>query len=512
MHVPINEKNRFSRQKNEDRDAADERRKKLIQLIKKKQVNRQTSASKAKQAADTAQESDNDKESGYTLKRERQLKRENEKLTQKIDQFQSQHLVDGKTIKQLQKEIKQSRDNDERLSTSNARLTERLTQLTVKQRDHYSETQHLKNLLDKQDRHVNALTQFNKNLERQNHQLREQLQLDNVSRLEASNHDLKARNHDLAKTNSELTNALNKIRKELNAANQHTQRVRANEIAKAIHATPISQLTSDLLDRLNEKTAPQYLDLMILFQSLDSLLKRMAQQSELYAPETDLLTATTEFYGYLHIQNEGDQDEFISLDGSVFPDPIFRNHRIKHVDNDVYRGYYSTDLDQFVITRHYPMQNMQASFANRLAAVKRKRPSERSKDAFVNQFVDRYPDARDILLDKNIKVVTWFKQVSYKRLFEQFGVNIEILDPSERSGDLIFNRLEDVDTDMAFVLQEGSHHVNSTIYKDRPSGHPDRIKLLKNASPKTLLEMTYQHFKALKTRRPGSQEEGQTKA
>ena len=97
-------------------------------------------------------------------------------------------------------------------------------------------------------------------------------------------------------------------------------------------------------------------------------------------------------------------------------------------------------------------------------------------------------------------MVSWFKQISYKRVFEPFGVNIDVLDPNERSGDFIYRRIENTDTDLAFILLEGSHHVNSQIYKDRPAANPDKIKILEDAAPKELLKMTYDHFKSLATR------------
>lgn len=107
---------------------------------------------------------------------------------------------------------------------------------------------------------------------------------------------------------------------------------------------------------------------------------------------------------------------------------------------------------------------------------------------------------KDVLTGKNIEVVSWFKQISYKRVFEPFGVNIDVLDPNERSGDFIYRRIENTDTDLAFILLEGSHHVNSQIYKDRPAANPDKIKILEDAAPKELLKMTYDHFKSLATR------------
>ena len=183
----------------------------------------------------------------------------------------------------------------------------------------------------------------------------------------------------------------------------------------------------------------------------------------------------------------------------MFPNPVVKGNKFELNQGDVYRGNYNLTTDQFVINKHYAASTENRDRSAELHQVKKK-AAKLSAKGFVERFTSDYPDVKDVLTGKNIEVVSWFKQISYKRVFEPFGVNIDVLDPNERSGDFIYRRIENTDTDLAFILLEGSHHVNSQIYKDRPAANPDKIKILEDAAPKELLKMTYDHFKSLATR------------
>ncbi|EEI20276.1 hypothetical protein [Lentilactobacillus hilgardii] len=265
-----------------------------------------------------------------------------------------------------------------------------------------------------------------------------------------------------------------------------------------IKQVSIQRLISELFYRLDERNAKRFLSILPLYNRLDFLLKKSIENTSLHIVDSDYLRDNQQLYGYAKMVN--DQLAFVSLEGSVFPDLKIKGNKFELIENDVYRGNYDADADIFVINKHYAALSEDKSQLGSNNFQNDRRDKRTVGDTFSKRFMEDHPDAKLILGNKTVRIVTWFKQISYKRLFQPFDVQIDVLDPSERSGDFIYQRIENVDTDLAFILIEGSHHVNSRIYKDRPAAHPDRIRILDNASPKTLLEMTYNHFKSLETR------------
>ncbi|MFD1126039.1 hypothetical protein ACFQ22_11820 [Lentilactobacillus raoultii] len=465
---------------------ADQHRHRVLEEFKKKQelLAKQTSETKDSVKKESKIKSRQNK-LGSRLKKARH---HNKQLKAKLQKMQTDRHTQQQKLHQLKK--KEADLNDQ-----NTALQEQLKVVKANLNDMKGSKQYIKQLFDArnelerayqiQRRYNQSLSATNRHL---NHQLQNLIHSTENQRLEA----LKSKNQALSNQINQLKQNQQQLKKSLTETK--------NQLAGQLvidRATP-RQLIDELFDRLDVQNVKTYLPILGLYHRVEYLLKIATEDKELHRADRLRLHDNQQLYGYL--KTIEDQEAFVSLDGSVFPNPQVKDEKFPLVENDVYRGNYIAATDQFIINKRYAALSASQIAAGDLPTYQHHKTRELSKDAFLARFVEEYPDAKRILAGKNVKVVTWFKQISYKRLFQPFDVNLEVLDPSERSGDYIYQKIENLDTDLAFILIEGSHHVNSRIYKDRPAAHPEKIRVLNNASPKELLQMAYDHFKSEATR------------
>ncbi|WP_416353695.1 hypothetical protein ACNAN0_01815 [Agrilactobacillus fermenti] len=204
-------------------------------------------------------------------------------------------------------------------------------------------------------------------------------------------------------------------------------------------------------------------------------------------------------YGVLHEDTAEPNDMvFIALDGTRYGG-VEISAKMPLKFGDVYRGRYDFDSDTFRLTHHYQTAQQRVQIETAHAAKKQKKVQTETL-GFIDQFKQQHPDYQDFLTGKRIRIVSWYRRASYWTVFQEFNVDLKILDPSELSAQRIYSELEKADVDLAYILTGGSHHINSQFYKDRPSQHPERIKIVEAISPKEVLAAVYSHFKSAYTR------------
>ncbi|KRK86443.1 hypothetical protein FD17_GL002053 [Lentilactobacillus sunkii DSM 19904] len=477
----------FNEIKKQDKQQAKNRRNQILAQAKKKQT---------KLLKDSTDESlrlrkDTPISSNYKL--DKKLKRDNKKLQKKLQSIQADQNSSQQNIMRLKMKVYNLKQENQTLRDTANGLESELKEAIQSRTEDYNTKLELKNNNEGLNHQIGLLNKRNQSLRTGMRHLIKSSQNKQVQRLYADKEKLKKKMEQtkvhlskLDQRNAELTEKLHQYRN--------------YEIpgqGKGVHRATTQELINELFARIDETRVGEFLSLLPLFNKIDYFLKMGMSNANTHLRKSELMKDNQELYGYIHI--EGDQLSFIALDGSVFPDPSVIGDKFELQEGEVYRGNYNLGTDKFVINKHYVAANYYRDTASNQIHGK-KMSGKISANGFINQFIADHPDAKDILAGKNIEIVSWFKQVSYKRAFQPFGVNIDILDPNEKSGGLIYQRIENVDTDFAFILLEGSHHVNSQIYKDRPAANPDKIRILENASPRELLQMSYDHFKSQTTR------------
>ncbi len=476
---------RMSKKQRKTQDLADQHRDRVLAAFKKKQEKLAKETVKLNGQADNAKSKPKQPRAVSKLdKQTKKIKKDNHRLKTKLKQRQDEYRKQVAKLRRYKKKVDEANAESAALQ---AKLTEVQGQLAAARqytRELSEERDYLERDNQAQSKRIKSLTNMNR---RTNQRYQELFHSTEGQEL----FSLRRENLSLTRSREDLKKEIKPLQQKLHAAKKPPK---ATEV---IGQLSINQLIDELFSRLAESNTMKFLPILPLYNRVNYLLQQNMRQTEKHRANRAALHNLQQLYGY--VKNIDDQLAFVSLDGSVFPNPQVKNNQFPLVEDDVYRGNYLMATDQFMIDKHYPA--LSADYTTQLTRQRKaQRPQSASKDAFLNQFILAHPDAKQILGSKDIKIVTWFKQISYKRLFQPFDTVLEILDPSERSGDYIYNRIENVDTDLAFILIEGSHHVNSRIYKDRPAAHPEKIRILNNASPKELLQMTYDHFKSLATR------------
>lgn len=417
-----------------------------------------------------------------------------ETLSQKNTHLQMQRIDNRKTIAQLRKQITLLTDQGAAQQNQFLQLENRLTSEKQSRSEKASQllelSQQLKEMRSKLTRAKNQRQSVKHAL----NVLIRSSQGQALKRLQHANQQADDQNKSLSNTINKLGSRIQSLHEELKIKSQllnSSPRPNSSSLGQA----PTGQLIDELYRRMDHEPITNYQPIFGLyhrfFYRFESEVHTTAQL-EVVDPAN--LPSRSRFYGFL--EESDDQTNFVSINGTVFPDPVIPARYPINFD-DAYRGQYDVDQDTFTIDNHYtvPANNDQT-----FSPIHHSKKSPTSKTGLASILLPNHPDAIDILTDKTIKVVSWFKQATFASLFRYYGVNIEVLNPGEIDGDKIFNELEKQDTDLAFVLKHASHHINTQIYKDRQSSHPDKIRIMYDASPKELLIESYDHFKSLATR------------
>lgn len=473
--------------KDKDKQQAKERFHRILEEAKKKQTQlKNATTNRGQQINQAPQRADNDRQKS-------RLKRENKKLQKKVRTIQTEKNAQEQLMQRLKaKNFALNQANDQlegKVHNAQIKLQE-ADQL--KATDYHTQMQ-LKQTIDQLNQQIQLLNKRNRSLRTGIRHFIKSSQYQKVQQVKADKQYYKDQ---LEKTRAHLKSSEKRNTKYQEQLHQYRHYELPGQ-GKLVRQATTQELINELFARIDEERVGEFLSLLPLFNMIDYYLKTGMANTKIHLRRSELLKDNQQMYGYVHFQD--DQPEFIALDGSVFPNPVVKGNKFELNQGDVYRGNYNLTTDQFVINKHYAASTENCDRSAELHQVK-KNAAKLSAKGFVERFTIDYPDVKDVLTGKNNEVVSWFKQISYKRVFEPFGVNIDVLDPNERSGDFIYRRIENTDTDLAFILLEGSHHVNSQIYKDRPAANPDKIKILEDAAPKELLKMTYDHFKSLATR------------
>lgn len=474
--------------KDKDKQQAKERFHRIIAQAKQKQTQRKktTATNRGPQEKKPTQPIDVDRQKN-------KLKRQNKKLQKKIRTVQSEKNAQGNVIQRLKTKKFELNQEKKRLESEVHEAHSKLQEADQRNATDYSTQIQLKQTIGRLEQQIQLLNKRNRSLRAGIHHLINSSQYQKVQQVRADKLHFQ---DELEKTKAHLKSSEKRNTKYWEQLHQyHYYQLPAKE--KPVRQAATQELINELFARIDEDRVSEFLSILPLFNMIDYYLKTGMDNADIHLYRSELLKDNQQLYGYVHF--EDDQSAFIALDGSVFPNPVVKANKFELQQGDVYRGNYNLTTDQFVINKHYAASNDNGNRSAEMHQVKQ-RAAKLSAKGFIERFTIDYPDANDILTGKNIEVVSWFKQISYKRVFEPFGVNIDVLDPNEHSGDFIYRRIENADTDMAFILLAGSHHVNSQIYKDRPAANPEKINILENASPKELLKMTYDHFKSLATR------------
>lgn len=484
---------RMNKVQKKNQSLADQHRDEVLETFKKKQKKLVTNALKKSQ-----EEPIEKIHEAHQLKLGKKLKKEtkdNKRLKAKLGQNQIERRTDRQKIRQLKKTVTNLEAKRTKLQADLLKVEHTQTEAKQQVKQLYKDRDGLERTNEAQNRQIQSLLDINRRATKNYQKLTHSIE----GHVLAS---LRSQNRSVINENEALKDKIKDLRQRV-ADYKHQFRLN-NRVKPSVKNEPhikqvsIQRLISELFYRLDERNAKRFLSILPLYNRLDFLLKKSIENTNLHIVDSDYLRDNQQLYGYAKMVN--DQLAFVSLEGSVFPDLKIKGNKFELIENDVYRGNYDADADIFVINQHYAALSEDKSQLGSNNFQNDRRDKRTVGDTFSKRFMEDHPDAKLILGNKTVRIVTWFKQISYKRLFQPFDVQIDVLDPSERSGDFIYQRIENVDTDLAFILIEGSHHVNSRIYKDRPAAHPDRIRILDNASPKTLLEMTYNHFKSLETR------------
>lgn len=487
---------RMNKAQKKNQSLADQHRDKVLETFKKKQEKLVANALKKSQE-EPIEKTHESRQSKFGKKLKKETK-DNKRLKAKLRQNQIERRTDRQKIRQLKKTVTNLEAQRTKLQAE--LLETRRAQAESKQqvKAFYRIRDGLEKSNQAQGRRIQSLSDMNKRVTQNYQKLLRSTEGQELGALRSQNKSLINENQNLKEDIKGFRKRLDNLKQKSKLDQLNNRLSQSRQRDPHMKQASIQQLVSELFYRLDERNVMRFLSVLPLYNRVNYLLKKAEENTTLHTVDSDHLHNSQQLYGYVKPING--QPAFISLDGSIFPGPQVQGNRFDLVENDVYRGNYFADTDSFVINKRYAALTEDKNQLGSDHFQNDRQDKRPVRDTFAKRFMEDHPDAKVILGNKTIRIVTWFKQISYKRLFQPFDVQIDVLDPSEQSGDFIYQRIENVDTDLAFILIEGSHHVNSRIYKDRPAAHPDRIRILDNASPKTLLEMTYNHFKSLETR------------